>query len=51
MPPDVATDRLRVEAIDMLMSFDVWQRLRTEQALDPAVARALVERQIATLIA
>jgi len=51
LPPDVATDRLRVEAIDMLMSFDVWQRLRTEQALDPAVARALVERQIATLIA
>lgn len=51
LPPGRAADRLHVETLDMLLSFDVWQRLRSEQMLDAATARALIERQVTVLIA
>lgn len=38
------------EALDLLLSTETWQRLRTEQSLSPADARRVIERQIAHLL-
>lgn len=43
-------DRLAMEALDLLLSPDTWLRLRVEQRLDPALARAVVERQVALIL-
>ena len=44
LPADCGPDRL--EAVDLLLSFEVWQRLRSEQALPESEARQVIERQI-----
>lgn len=51
LPPALARDAARVEALDLLMSFEAWSRLRGEQGLDPARARAVVEAAVARLVA
>jgi hypothetical protein len=33
LPPEIARDRLRMEAVDLLLSFEAWSRLRREQGL------------------
>lgn len=38
------------EAIDLLLSFEVWQRLRSEQALPEAMARRVIEQQISVTL-
>ena len=45
-----AADPAGFEALDLLLSPEAWQRLRTEQRLDPATARAVVERQVALVL-
>lgn len=35
------------EALDLLLSPETWQRLRTEQRLDAVTARRVIERQVA----
>lgn len=51
MVPPLAGDAFRLEALDMLISFEIWLRLRLEQNLDPGAARAVVERQVEILLA
>ncbi len=43
LPDAIWTDRTRFEALDLLLSLDTWQRLRHEQKLSVARARATVE--------
>jgi AcrR family transcriptional regulator len=33
LPPEVADDKLRLDALDMLLSFETWRRLRQDQGL------------------
>ncbi|HEY0650154.1 TetR/AcrR family transcriptional regulator [Phenylobacterium sp.] len=49
LPREFARDR--VEALDLLLSFEAWARLRNEQGLTPRRAQAVVEAAVRTLIA
>jgi AcrR family transcriptional regulator len=49
LPREIARDR--VEAIDLLLSFEAWARLRNEQGLTPRRAQAVIEATLRTLIA
>ncbi|KPF79749.1 hypothetical protein IP88_01515 [alpha proteobacterium AAP81b] len=51
LPAEIAGDAPRVEALDMLLSADSWARLRLQQRLDPAAARAVLDRLLAPLLA
>lgn len=51
LPAAIAGNPLAFEAIDLLLSFECWQRLRLEQQLDPAMARQLIGNQISLIIA
>jgi AcrR family transcriptional regulator len=51
LPPDVAGDAVTFEALDLLLSFESWSRLRRDQNLDPAAARAVLEGAVRKLIA
>ena len=50
LPTEVAGDPIRVEVLDLLLSFEAWSRLRREQGLEIAqaidVLRAAVRRTI-----
>lgn len=50
LPPAVAGDAVLLEAIDLLLSFETWQRLRLDQNLSPENARAVVAGAIARLL-
>ena len=50
LPPAVAADRLTLEAIDLLLSWQSWQRLRRDQGLSPRRAREVVEAAVLRLI-
>ena len=39
LPPAVARDQLKLEALDLLLSHESWSRLRREQGLSPKRAR------------
>ena len=39
LPPAVARDQLKLEALDLLLSYESWSRLRREQGLSPKRAR------------
>ena len=49
LPGAIADDILRFETIDMLLSFEAWQRLRDEQALDPHLARQIIMGEVMRL--
>ncbi len=49
-PPQLADDRQLFEAVDLLLSFDTWVRLRGEQKLSEARSRALVQRLLAGVL-
>lgn len=49
LPRDLPPER--IEAIDLMMSFESWARLRSEQGLTPRRAQAVVEAALRTLIA
>jgi len=51
LPRELARDRDKVEALDLLLSFESWARLRTEQGLTPKRAQAVLEATVRTLIA
>jgi len=51
MVAPLAGDAVSLEALDMLISFEIWLRLRLEQNLDPSAARAVIERQVEILLA
>ena len=51
LPPAIVEDPVRCETIDLMLSFETWQRLRIDQALPPAAARAVIAAAITGLIA
>ncbi|MES1974373.1 MAG: TetR/AcrR family transcriptional regulator [Pseudomonadota bacterium] len=50
LPDQVAADELVFEAIDLLLSFETWQRLRMEQGLSAERAAALITTQVDRLV-
>lgn len=50
LPPHLRDDAVAFESIDLLLSIDTWQRLRSEQKLAPAQARAVVEGMVKALV-
>jgi AcrR family transcriptional regulator len=50
LPPEVTADSPTFEAIDMALCIDMWIRLRTDQDLKPAQAKATVNRVIGALL-
>ena len=50
VPAHVRADRAAFEALDMVLSIDAWIRLRIEQRLEPARARAAVRRTVSALV-
>jgi len=50
LPPEVARDQLKVEALDLLLSFETWSRLRREQGLTPKRAREVLEATVRRLL-
>jgi AcrR family transcriptional regulator len=51
LPSSIADDARRFETIDLMLSFEVWQRLRGEQQLDADQARDIVMQEIVRLTA
>ena len=49
-PQAVVADATLFEALDMLLSFEVWERLRREQGLEPDRACAVIERSAEALL-
>lgn len=49
LPSSIADDALRFETIDLMLSFEVWQRLRGEQQLEIGQAHQIVMREIVRL--
>lgn len=50
LPRAVRADPLRVEALDLVLSFDSWRRLRQDQKLSPKRARAVIAGLVAKLV-
>jgi AcrR family transcriptional regulator len=50
LPPAVAREPLKVEALDLLLSFEAWSRLRREQGLTPKRARETLEAAVRKLL-
>ena len=48
-PPEVVKDKLKFEALDALLSFETWDRLRTDQRLTPRRAIEVLEYTIERL--
>lgn len=46
VPPDLARDRTRFEALDLLLSYEAWSRLRRDQGLTPKRAREVLEATV-----
>ena len=51
LPKDLATDSARVEALDLLLSFESWSRLRRQQGLAPERARQVLEAAVTRILA
>ncbi len=50
MPPKVRRNRVMLDALDMMLSFDVWRRLRMDQKLTPLQARRTVEASLCAVM-
>jgi AcrR family transcriptional regulator len=50
LPAALAADRDLFEAIDLLLSFDAWRRLRQDQALEPAATTEVLQAMISALL-
>lgn len=50
LPNALANVPVAFELIDLLLSFETWQRLRLDQELAPDAARAVVERAVARVV-
>jgi AcrR family transcriptional regulator len=51
LPPAIARDKARLEALDLVLSYEAWSRLRREQALSPKRAQEVLEAAVRRLIA
>ena len=51
LPEEISGDELRFEMLDLLLSFEAWQRLRVEQNLSARKARAILKAQVDRLTA
>ena len=51
LTPEIVADKAKVEALDLLLSFDSWNRLRRDQNLSPSEAEAVIANAISRLIA
>ena len=51
LPAAMRQDALRLEALDMLLSYEAWARLRREQNLTPKRAQAVLEAAAERLLA
>jgi AcrR family transcriptional regulator len=51
LPPDVARDKVFVDAVDLLISFEAWQRLREDQGLSPSEAKQVLCSAVQALLA
>lgn len=51
LTPEIVADKTKVEALDLLLSFDSWNRLRRDQNLSPSEAEAVIANAISRLIA
>jgi hypothetical protein len=49
LPPAITDDEVRFETIDLMLSFEAWQRLRDEQGLSIELARRIVLREVLRL--
>ncbi|HEX4741927.1 MAG TPA: TetR/AcrR family transcriptional regulator [Caulobacteraceae bacterium] len=50
LPADLRADHTRLDALEMILSIEAWIRLRIEQKLDPARARAAIRRAVFALL-
>jgi AcrR family transcriptional regulator len=50
LPANLAADRDVFEAIDLLLSFDAWRRLRQDQELSPLAAKEVLQKTISALL-
>ena len=50
LPPAAGRDQHTVEALDLLLSFEAWSRLRREQGLSPKRARETLEAAVRKLL-
>ena len=50
LPEEAAADQPLFEALDLLLSFDAWDRLRRDQNLPPEAAVAALDRAVSRLI-
>lgn len=50
LPAVVARDPLKLEALDLLLSFEAWSRLRREQGLSPKRARETLEAAVRQIL-
>ncbi len=51
LTPQILADGAKVEALDLLLSFDSWNRLRRDQNLSPSEAEAVIGATVARMIA
>jgi len=51
LPPDVAKDKVFVDAVDLLISFEAWERLRQDQGLSPGDAKQVLCWTVLALLA
>jgi AcrR family transcriptional regulator len=49
LPREITDDGVRFETIDLMLSFEAWQRLRDEQGLSIDVARRIVQGEVLRL--
>lgn len=49
-PPELVEDKARFEALDLLLSFEAWNRLRRDQGLSPRKTVEALETAVAALI-
>jgi hypothetical protein len=50
LPKDAARDTVLVEALDMLLSFESWNRLREDQGLSIAKSKRVLKQAIELLL-
>lgn len=50
LPDTVARDTVLLDALDLVLSFEAWVRLRREQGLDVATARGVMQRAVRALV-
>jgi AcrR family transcriptional regulator len=48
--PAEGVDATLIEALDLLLSYEAWSRLRREQGLDPAAAQRVLEQAVRAMI-